>query len=80
MLDRDAGRVAIRGAPEPAHQRVLPARGVGGLGRGQTRGRTLAEGPDTEASVGVGSPICRTFATPWAVTLDIVPILLFIVW
>jgi hypothetical protein len=32
------------------------------------------------ASVGVGSILWHTFATPWALILDTVPILLFIVW
>lgn len=32
------------------------------------------------ASVGVGSLLWHTFATPWALILDTVPILLFIVW
>ena len=32
------------------------------------------------AAVGVGSLMWHTFATPWALILDTVPILLFIVW
>ena len=32
------------------------------------------------ASVGVGSILWHTLATPWALILDVVPILLFIIW
>jgi hypothetical protein len=32
------------------------------------------------ASVGIGSGLWHTLATPWAMTLDVVPIALFLIW
>jgi hypothetical protein len=50
------------------------AKGVGRLSAGLGVLLALA------ASVGVGSGLWHTLATPWAMLLDVVPILLFLVW
>jgi hypothetical protein len=50
------------------------ARGTGGLSAGLRVLVALA------ASVGIGSGIWHTLATPWAMILDVVPIALFLIW
>lgn len=50
------------------------ARGTGGLSAGLRVLIALA------ASVGIGSGLWHTLATPWAMILDVVPIALFLIW
>jgi hypothetical protein len=50
------------------------ARGTGGLSAGLRVLVALA------ASVGIGSGLWHTLATPWAMILDVAPIALFLIW